>query len=71
MAGSQCRFGQDPGCYCHDWSYAEGGKEKVTVQIIGDGPLEQITADGDGEGNVRDMFRTPYVGSSLWQRRGS
>ncbi|NLJ67895.1 MAG: Hsp33 family molecular chaperone HslO [Firmicutes bacterium] len=37
------------------------GKEKVTIQIIGDGPLEQITADSDGEGNLRGYVQNPYV----------
>ena len=37
------------------------GKEKVTVQIIGDGPLEQIIADADGEGNLRGYVQNPHV----------
>jgi len=44
------------------------GKEKVTVQIIGDGPLEQITADGDGEGNLRGYVQNPYVDLPLTEQ---
>ena len=36
-------------------------KERVTVQIIGDGPLEQIIADADGEGNLRGYVHNPHV----------
>lgn len=36
-------------------------KEKVTVQIIGDGPLEQVIADADGEGNLRGYVQNPHV----------
>ena len=44
------------------------GKEKVTVQIIGDGPLEQITADGDGEGNLRGYVQNPHVDLPLTEQ---
>lgn len=37
------------------------GSERVTVQIIGDGPLEQIIADADGEGNLRGYVQNPHV----------
>jgi len=44
------------------------GTEKVTVQIIGDGPLEQITADADGEGNVRGYVQNPHVDLPLTEQ---
>jgi len=37
------------------------GSERVTIEIIGDGPLEQIVADADGEGNLRGYVQNPHV----------
>ncbi len=36
-------------------------EEKVTVQIIGDGPLEHIVADADAKGNLRGYVQNPNV----------
>ena len=36
-------------------------KDRVTVQIVGDGPLEQIVADGDAQGNLRGYVHDPHV----------
>ncbi|NLK08686.1 MAG: Hsp33 family molecular chaperone HslO [Firmicutes bacterium] len=35
--------------------------DKVTVQIVGDGPLGQIVADGDAQGNLRGYVSNPHA----------
>lgn len=37
------------------------GKEKVTVQVICNGPIEQIVADADAQGNLRGYVQNPCV----------
>ena len=36
-------------------------KDRVTVQIVGDGPLGQIVADGDAHGNLRGYVSNPHA----------
>jgi molecular chaperone Hsp33 len=37
------------------------GRERLTVQIKGDGPLGSIVVDADSEGNVRGYVENPHV----------
>lgn len=37
------------------------GKERVSLQIIGDGPLGGIFVDADALGNVRGYLKRPYI----------
>lgn len=35
--------------------------ERLTLRIVGDGPLGSITVDTDGKGNVRGYVRNPHI----------
>ncbi|MGB9857052.1 MAG: Hsp33 family molecular chaperone HslO [Dictyoglomaceae bacterium] len=37
------------------------GREKVSLQILGDGPLGGIFVDADAHGNVRGYVKRPYI----------
>ena len=41
------------------------GDERVTVQLIGDGPLGSLTVDANAEGDVRGYVRHPQANGSL------
>ncbi|HEY2745750.1 MAG TPA: Hsp33 family molecular chaperone HslO, partial [Polyangia bacterium] len=41
------------------------GDERVTVQLIGDGPIGSITVDASGNGDVRGYALHPEAGAEL------
>lgn len=43
---------------------SKSGDERVTLQILGDGPLGSVTVDADGAGRVRAFVRRPGVSMS-------
>lgn len=43
-------------------------KEKVTIQVIGDGPLEQVIVDADAKGNLRGYVQNPHVDVPLAEK---
>jgi molecular chaperone Hsp33 len=41
------------------------GEERVTLQLVGDGPLGSVTADASADGGVRGYVRNPKASASL------
>src|SRR5215475_5996635 len=46
-------------------------EERVTLQVLGDGPLGSVTVDADGAGAVRGFVRNPQVALDAGPRRPS
>src|SRR5215813_10095792 len=46
-------------------------EERVTLQVLGDGPLGSVTVDADGSGAVRGFVRNPEVALAATARRAS
>ena len=46
-------------------------EERVTLQVLGDGPLGSVTVDADGAGAVRGFVRNPEVSLEAGPRRPS
>lgn len=50
---------------------SKAAEERVTLQVLGDGPLGSVTVDADGAGAVRGFVRNPNVALDVAGRRPS